>query len=74
MINPVAGKLLHDLLAIIHRDGGHHTAEVGLCRSLKDAEAVITALRTDLDRATQQIKDNNDEWNHHSCYPRDGND
>lgn len=28
---------LLDLLAIIHRDGGHHTAEVGLDQSVKDA-------------------------------------
>lgn len=28
---------LLDLLAIIHRDGGHHTAEVGLEQSVKDA-------------------------------------
>ena len=28
---------LRDLLAIIHRDGGHHTDEVGLEKSIEDA-------------------------------------
>jgi hypothetical protein len=27
---------LEDLLAVIHRDGGHHTGEVGLDASVKD--------------------------------------
>lgn len=35
---------VRDLLAVIHRDGGHHTAEVGLEDSLIDAEAVVVKL------------------------------
>ena len=30
-----------DLLAVIHRDGGHHTNEVGFVQSCKDAEDVF---------------------------------
>ena len=36
---------LSNLLAIIHRDGGHHTAEVGLEQSVKDAVDRVTAAR-----------------------------
>jgi len=38
-----------DLLAVIHRDGGQHTGEVGTVQSCKDAEAVVHALRIDSD-------------------------
>ena len=38
-----------DLLAVIHRDGGQHTSEVGTVQSCKDAEAVVHALRIDSD-------------------------
>lgn len=33
-----------DLLAVIHRDGGQHTGEVGTVQSCKDAEAVVQKL------------------------------
>ena len=36
-----------DLLAVIHRDGGQHTGEVGTVQSCKDAEAVVHALMLD---------------------------
>ena len=36
---------LHNLLAVVHRDGGHHTAAHGTDESSKDAEALVTALR-----------------------------
>jgi len=35
-----------DLLAVIHGDGGHHTAAVGLRQSIKDAAAEFYRLRT----------------------------
>lgn len=35
-------RLLGDLLAVMHRDGGQHTASVGLEQSVKDATAVYT--------------------------------
>lgn len=34
---------LTDLLAVIHRDGGHHTARVGVERSWKDAVEIAAA-------------------------------
>ena len=33
----VEERWLRDLVALIHRDGGHHTTEVGLKQSVKDA-------------------------------------
>ena len=36
-----------DLLAVIHRDGGQHTGEVGTVQSCKDAESVVQKLRSD---------------------------
>lgn len=34
--------LMGDLLAIIHRDGGHHEAEVGTAQAIKDAIAKLS--------------------------------
>lgn len=34
-------RALRDLLARIHRDGGHHTDAVGLAQSVKDAESIV---------------------------------
>jgi hypothetical protein len=36
--------LLLDLLAVLHRDGGHHTDAVGLAQSIEDAKARYYAL------------------------------
>lgn len=41
-----AGEVLLNLLAAIHRDGGHHTNRVGLRRSVKDAVALFHATST----------------------------
>ena len=40
-----------DLLAVIHRDGGQHTGEVGTVQSCKDAEPVVRQLMSDIDLA-----------------------
>ena len=40
---------LGDLLAVIHRDGGHYMEEHGLEKACKDAEQVVHHLRTELD-------------------------
>ena len=40
-------KALLNLLAVIHRDGGHHTDEVGLLQSIKDAKDAYYALRSE---------------------------
>lgn len=42
---PEAERLLRDLLAVIHRDGGHHAAEHGLRKSVELAVAVVHADR-----------------------------
>ena len=39
-------KAMANLLAIIHRDGGHYTSIVGLAQSCKDAEAFVLDLRS----------------------------
>jgi hypothetical protein len=36
-----------NLLAVIHRDGGHHTGSVGFARSCADAEAAVLQDRTE---------------------------
>jgi len=38
-------QAIWDLLAVIHRDGGHYTGKHGLLKSCKDAEKVVTRLR-----------------------------
>ena len=40
-----------DLLAVIHRDSGQHTGEVGTVQSCKDAEPVVRQLMSDIDLA-----------------------
>ena len=37
-------EILRELLATIHRDGGHHTEKVGLEQSALDAEIKISNL------------------------------
>jgi len=36
---------IRNLLAIVHRDGGHHTREVGIPNSCKDAIKIVCDLR-----------------------------
>ena len=38
---------LMDLLAIIHRDGGQHTKEVGITQSVIDAKKIISEYKYD---------------------------
>lgn len=40
----IQNNLLRDLLAVIHRDGGHHTDEVGIEKSVADAHTRILEL------------------------------
>ena len=44
IFHPALEKELKELLAVIHRDGGHHTHNVGLLQSIKDA--ITEVLRT----------------------------
>lgn len=46
---PDTDRLLRELLAVMHRDGGHYTAKHGLYRSTADAIARLTADRVILD-------------------------
>lgn len=41
-------KVIKDHLAVVHRDGGHHTEFVGLIQSIKDATQVYYDLRTSI--------------------------
>jgi DNA repair ATPase RecN len=41
---------LGNLLAIIHRDGGHHTGKVGYRKSVEDAHLVWAKMREEADR------------------------
>ena len=45
---------LGELLAIIHRDGGHHTEAVGISQSVADAHAVWAALMAERDAAQER--------------------
>ena len=46
----------HNLLAVMHGDGGHHTSKVGFAQSCKDAEKVRHDLVMKLDKALFQLK------------------
>jgi len=43
-------KAARDLLAVIHRDGGHHTGKVGFVQSCEDAISIVRELRSDGER------------------------
>jgi len=46
-----------NLLAVVHRDGGQHTATVGFSASCTEAEAVVVALRAKLAEAERERDD-----------------
>lgn len=43
-------RALLDLLAIIHRDGGHYTGRYGLRKSVRDAMRIVPELRVERNR------------------------
>ena len=45
-------KSARDLVAVIHRDGGHHAGKVGFVQACKDAESVVYQLMSDSCLAT----------------------
>lgn len=45
-----------NLLAVIHRDGGHHTAAVGWAQSLTDAESAIHDSRLKHDTLVTEVE------------------
>lgn len=42
---------LYDLLAVVHRDGGHHTEKVGVAQSVANARARVAETHSGLDEA-----------------------
>ena len=48
-------RLLHNLLAICHGDGGHYTAEHGLKKSVEDAIELRNKMIQERDSLRQQI-------------------
>lgn len=47
---------LCNLLAVIHRDGGHHTGAVGLDSSVSDARSAVLSDRSHLDESNREIE------------------
>ena len=43
---PTATEMLRDLLAVLHRDGGHYTSRYGLHKSWQDAMQKASELVT----------------------------
>jgi hypothetical protein len=52
---------LRGLLAVIHRDGGHHTAFAGTTQSVKDAHAAWGKTMRELDELRSELKQKNRE-------------
>jgi hypothetical protein len=50
-----AERMLGNLLAIVHRDGGHHTERVGLAQSASDAHQAWADLITRAERAESEL-------------------
>jgi hypothetical protein len=48
-MNSDPDHMLRELLAVIHRDGGHYTADVGLEQSFADAVMIVTSTRMALE-------------------------
>ena len=48
--------LLGNLLAILHRDGGHHEGEVGTEQAVKDAMKIYYQLRAELDEKNSALE------------------
>ena len=48
---------IEDLLAVIHRDGGHHTINAGMERSIADAAQEIHRLRADAEKWATNASD-----------------
>jgi len=51
-------KAAQNLLAVLHRDGGRHTAKVGFIQSCKDGEKVRHLLLAQV----EELKRKRDDW------------
>lgn len=49
-------KMLRELLAVIHRDGGHHTNNVGLKQSWKDAMQRVSDAYGDISELRMKLE------------------
>ena len=45
-----ARHTLHEILAVIHRDGGHYTGNHGIAKSVEDAHAAWAAMMREIDK------------------------
>ena len=52
-----ARRDLGEILAVIHRDGGHHTGEHGVSQSVADAHATWAAVVRERDEAQAEVAD-----------------
>ena len=44
-----------NLLAVVHRDGGHHTEREGFAKSCRDGEGVVVGLRAEVERLEAEL-------------------
>ena len=51
-----ARRDLGEILAVIHRDGGHHTGEHGLSQSVADAHATWASVVRERDEARAEVE------------------
>lgn len=45
-----------DLLAVVHRDGGHHTERVGFAQACADARGAVCNMRAELAEARDRLR------------------
>lgn len=50
-------QALGNLLAVIHRDGGHYQAEHGSKKAAEDAETLVCWLRDNVERLESQVRE-----------------
>lgn len=58
---------ISSLLAVIHRDGGHHTVAVGYVQSCKDAEKVVLAMRDQIQAMEYELEQPQSPEEHSYC-------
>ncbi len=50
-------RLLYDLLALIHGDGGEHTSSLGLKQSVYDARGRVLSERKELAETVRELRE-----------------
>jgi hypothetical protein len=51
-----AEEALGNLLAVIHRDGGHYLSDHGIEKATRDAADIVVACRTEIERLREHLK------------------